>query len=99
MKEIESVSVCMFGCGGRYRRFDAMVERWIRCIDKTQHIKNSCGNSIGYLVREGTKLDSGESSARGQREKINWKQQGVLEIMWSGKDGAEQRLKNKLTEG
>ena len=70
-KEIESASVCMFGCGGRYRRFDAMVERWVRCIDKTQHTKNSCGNSRGYLVREGTKLDSGESTARGQREKIN----------------------------
>ena len=80
-KAIESASVCMFGCGRKYRRFDAMVERWIRCIDKTQHIKNSCGNSIGYLVREGTKLHSGESSARGQREKINWKQQRVLGIM------------------
>ena len=80
-KGIESVNVCMFGCGGKYRRFDAIVERWIRCIDKTQHTKNSCGNSIGYLVREGTKLDNGEYSARGQREKINWKQQRVLRIM------------------
>ena len=69
-KGIESVNVCMFVCGGKYRRFDAIVERWIRCIDKIQYIKNSCGNSIGYLLREGTKLDSGESSPRGQREKI-----------------------------
>ena len=76
-----------------------MVERWIRCIDKTQYTKNSCGNSIGYLLREGTKLDNGESSAIGQGEKINWKQQGVLRIKCSGKDGAEQGLKNKLREG
>ena len=75
------MNACMFVYGGRYRRFDAMVERWVRCIDKTQHTKNSCGNSRGYLVREGTKLDSGESTARGQREKINWKQQRVLRIM------------------
>ena len=39
-KGTESVNVCMFGYGGRYRRFDAMVERWIRCIDKTQYMKN-----------------------------------------------------------
>ena len=46
-----------------------MVERFVRGVNKTRYRKISCDNNEKHLMREGMYIKSGESAARGQREK------------------------------